>query len=48
MVSRLEGRCAEMKEYKGKIILTSMMTVMPIVVGLLLWESTSRYDCDTL
>lgn len=38
MVSRLEGRCAEMKEYKGKIILTSMMTVMPIVVGLLLWN----------
>lgn len=27
-----------MKEYRGKIILTSVITVLPIVVGLLLWN----------
>lgn len=27
-----------MKEYKGKIILTSIVTCLPIVVGLLLWN----------
>ena len=27
-----------MKEYRGKIILTSVVTVLPIVIGLLLWN----------
>ena len=27
-----------MKEYKGKIILTSIVTILPILIGLVLWN----------
>ncbi len=45
---RLERRKRDMKKYKTTIIITTLITLLPIVIGLFLLEQTSRYTGNTL
>lgn len=38
MAGRPERRYKEMREYRKKLILTSIITLLPMVIGLLMWD----------